>query len=354
MAQQGYGCPPDGGYGAGMPGMLGPQPGRPSLFGIPLPEMLVLPWAPPGIEPPWPRDEYLHDGGDNGAQVTVGPEFQVRGLELEDTVVHFDTTDGRRLVEPSNRVHIYAPRFAAVRSVEQTQESEQRKQISEASLPVRVAQSGERQFVTTSLQQVQPVGDVGVKLPSVARLEQAEAGFSSRDKAVGFQGAFKAYEDFAIMRLGSFDDLEKVRLAESVASAITWSSDQALQVVLDKQQAVVATGDQRAQATFRVDEPSNPKLRVIKVASTNQARPGDIVDFTIRFDNVGDSAIGNVTLIDNLTTRLEYVEGSSKSSRDGDFLTDPNQGESLMLRWEFTDPLEPGQGGLVRFQCRVR
>lgn len=61
-----------------------------------------------------------------------------------------------------------------------------------------------------------------------------------------------------------------------------------------------------------------------------------------------------MTLIDNLTTRLEYVEGTSKASRDAQFFTTPNEGESLVLTWEFADPLEPGHGGLVRFQCRVR
>ena len=51
------------------------------------------------------------------------------------------------------------------------------------------------------------------------------------------------------------------------------------------------------------------------------ARPGEFVDFTIRFDNIGDQKIGNVTLVDNLTTRLEYVEGTAESSLAADFST---------------------------------
>ena len=97
-------------------------------------------------------------------------------------------------------------------------------------------------------------------------------------------------------------------------------------------------------------------LDTVRVAAV-QATPV-ILDLEASVDKacglLGDAPIGNVTLIDNLTTRLEYVDGSSKSSRDGEFFAAPNQGESLTLRWEFTDPLEPGQGGLVRFQCRVR
>ena len=36
------------------------------------------------------------------------------------------------------------------------------------------------------------------------------------------------------------------------------------------------------------------------------------------------------------------------------FMTQENDGESLVLRWELADPLKVGEGGLIRFQCRVR
>ena len=84
------------------------------------------------------------------------------------------------------------------------------------------------------------------------------------------------------------------------------------------------------------------------------ARTGEIVDFTIRFDNVGDQPLGNITVVDNLTTRLEYVVDSANCSVQANFLTQENDGESLVLRWEITDPLEVGQGGIIRFKCRVR
>ncbi|MEO8498033.1 MAG: DUF11 domain-containing protein, partial [Planctomycetota bacterium] len=75
---------------------------------------------------------------------------------------------------------------------------------------------------------------------------------------------------------------------------------------------------------------------------------------TIRFDNVGDQTIGNVTVIDNLSRRLEYVEDSQECSLKADFFTQPNDGESLALRWEITAPVKVGEGGVVRFKCRVR
>src|SRR5207253_784416 len=64
-----------------------------------------------------PSDEYLCDGGDYGTPAGVKADRSITGLEPEDAVSHYDTVDGRVLVTPSNRVCIYAPRFAAVRRV---------------------------------------------------------------------------------------------------------------------------------------------------------------------------------------------------------------------------------------------
>ena len=64
------------------------------------------------------RDEYVYDGNDRGLKVKVDRSWNMIGLDTEDTVGHFDTLDGRRLVSPSNRVAIYAPRFGSVRRVD--------------------------------------------------------------------------------------------------------------------------------------------------------------------------------------------------------------------------------------------
>ncbi len=78
------------------------------------------------------------------------------------------------------------------------------------------------------------------------------------------------------------------------------------------------------------------------------------MEFTIRFDNTGDVVIGNVTIIDSLTTRLEYVPESAQSSVTANFSSAANDGDSTTLRWEIVDPLKPGDGGLVRFKTIVR
>ena len=69
---------------------------------------------------------------------------------------------------------------------------------------------------------------------------------------------------------------------------------------------------------------------------------------------MGDREIGIVTIVDNLATRLEYVPSSAQSSVDAKFSTEPNGEGSEVLRWEIRDPVEPGEGGILTFRCRVR
>ena len=61
-----------------------------------------------------------------------------------------------------------------------------------------------------------------------------------------------------------------------------------------------------------------------------------------------------MTIVDNLSTRLEYVPDTAKSSVDADFLTQSNDTGSLILRWEIKDPVKPGDGGILRFRVKVR
>jgi uncharacterized repeat protein (TIGR01451 family) len=344
-------CPVGPPLAAAPEGAAGILPVAP--MGIPLPQGIVTPWKPPGIAGPWPADEYLWDGGEH-YPIQVNANLEVQGMDLEDTIVHYDTVDGQTIVEPSNRVAIYAPRFGAVRKVTAALQSHKGETLVAVDQPVRPVLHEEEQIATTALQPVQPVGEIGTKPIGIERLNLGEGRIANVLRPAVAADKLMPFEDFEVVRSGMIEQSEKARLAESVLAAIVWSHDTAVQAVLEGQMAVVEIGDQRAQATFVVDVPNHPRLRVIKLASTAMARPGDTVDFTIRFDNIGDQAIGNVTLLDNLTTRLEYVEGSQQSSRTAEFSTQPNEGDSSLVRWEFNEPLNAGDGGVVRFQCRVR
>lgn len=325
---------------------LGPD-GRP--LGGPL-----LPWTPPGIARPWPPEEYIGDGGDQRSMAIVGDDFQINGLEPEDTLAHFETVDGRTLVTPSNHVKLYAPRFAAVRRVSLVNSFDQEQQV---------VSTRRRREASTELQKLppnsvmQPVGargEIGRKNLIVQQQNNPPLVVENQKLAAEAINRFKPYEDFSIIRIGQFVEAEKAMLAARVDAAIAWTRDQGAQVTLHGRKAVAAIADRKAQTTYTIDSDKCPRLRLIKVASTEIARPGDIVEFTLRYDNTGDEVIGNVTIVDSLTTRLEYVPDSASASAKATFGSKENDAQSLELRWEITDPLQPGQGGILRFKCRVR
>lgn len=300
------------------------------------------------------RDEFLCDGGDQKLAVQVNPDWTIRGLDLEDTVVHYDTLEGATEVEASNKVCIYAPRFAAVRKTVGPVLARLRQRSAGVEMPMMLVEQDEVASAGTVNQPLQPGRNVG--LDQLITLKDRNLGveLEGRQLPAGLDNGFMLYENLLIIRRGEFDNSEKVRLAESIEAAAVWSEEQAVQVVVDGEQAVVQKGVLEALEIDRYEVQGKPQMRICKVASTKEAQPGDIVHFTLRFDNIGNQEVGNVTIVDNLTTRLEYVPDSAECSLKANFVPVQNEGESLVLRWEIIDPIKPGEGGIIRFKCRVR
>ncbi|HEY4760921.1 MAG TPA: DUF11 domain-containing protein, partial [Thermoguttaceae bacterium] len=323
--------------------------------GPPLPQAAYAPWTPPGIRQPWPEDEYLRDGGYDGVPVGTTIPGEARGIEIEDTVAQFDTQDGRTLVTPSNEVFIYSPRFGSVRQVVGLVVNEQRDRISSIYLNTTLSNPTVSQKVGATKQQVQAGNEIGARPAHAFRTRQGDGALSSVIGPRGFQDGFKPYENLSIIRQGVYESAEMPHLARGTQAAIAWTHNQAVQIILDRKGAMAVVQDEQVETVYTATvPPGNPKLRIIKVASTPYAQPGEEVWFTIRFDNVGNQTIGNVTVIDSLSTRLEFVEGSAQCSRKAKFSSKPNEGDSLVVVCEITDPLEPGRGGVLRFCCKVR
>ncbi|MCU0962463.1 MAG: DUF11 domain-containing protein [Pirellulaceae bacterium] len=329
------------------PPCCGPQPDCP-------PGVTCGGWTPPGLTCPWPEDEYLCDGDDQLPHVQVRQDWSVAGLQLEDTVAHFDTLDGQTEVVPSNRVCVYAPRFAAVRKVYGLVQHDQHEQLSGVDNPIPLGGLGEAQVTTTTVQPLRPRLSLGTLTPRGFRERTPPTGLENSQALTGMHGELLPYEDFALVRRGQMENSEKARLAEYMTAAIAWSHDTAVQVLIDDVAAHEDVALSRAAELKIFVREGKSRLQVCKLASRKEALPGETVEFTIRFDNVGDQVIGNVTVIDNLTTRLEYVEGSQSSTLPATFAVSANAGDSLTLRWEITEPMKVGTGGVIRFQCRVR
>ena len=79
-----------------------------------------------------------------------------------------------------------------------------------------------------------------------------------------------------------------------------------------------------------------------------------MVTFYLKYTNHGGKPISDVALSDSLTGRLEYVPGSARSDRNAVFTTQENEAGSVILRWEVTGKLLPGQSGIVSFQAKMR
>ncbi|MFG0294332.1 MAG: hypothetical protein ACF8PG_00380 [Maioricimonas sp. JB045] len=84
------------------------------------------------------------------------------------------------------------------------------------------------------------------------------------------------------------------------------------------------------------------------------AKPGDVVTFKIHFENVGGRELYEVRIVDNLTPRLQYIEGSASSELDGRVNIEDNGEGSQILTFELFEPLEGKTSGTVTFECRVR
>ena len=301
------------------------------------------------------RDEYLFDGGDRNDRTLIGVDWSVRGLDLEDTVVHFDTLEGDRRVEASNRVPIYAPRFAAIRRVRGINMDKKYEHFSHMAETQLIEQQNESVSSINAHQHNQPIAQVGRKISNVFLDQTRGLTVENPMPVAQFHNNFAVHEDFHLIRFGTMEGSQKARLAAAIQAAEAWEHHLPVQAVVDNEKVgVTREATPPLSNTAYEDKESRPKIRIIKVASRAEAQPGDIVEFTLRFDNIGNELIGNVTLLDNLTPRLEYIAESAQCDLDFEFFTTENEGGSQLLRFEITDPLDVGEGGIVRFKCRVR
>jgi uncharacterized repeat protein (TIGR01451 family) len=241
-----------------------------------------------------------------------------------------------------------------VRRVESVAAEERRLLIGVAQDDISLSNAQKAQPVAKLVQRHAVAIDLGRQPASLFRGRQQAGGMEDLLAVIDVNSTLAAYADLQIIRAGEVVGSEKVKLERSVQNAVTWSADQAVQVVIENKQAVAAVGVKQPGIVFENGEPSSPRLRLIKCASTNHAQPGEEVEFTLRFDNIGDQTIGNVTIVDNLATRLEYVPQSSKSSVAAGFSAVPNGEGSTVLRWEIKEPVKAGEGGILQFTSRVR
>lgn len=299
--------------------------------------------------------EYVVTGGDSKGEMYSREDWSVENLDKEDSVAHFDTVDGRILSEPSNRLFLYSPRFGAARQVIGPIAGESRVMLESANTTAQTVQKEGVQAVDARTAETKPLG--ASQNAGVASAESLAAPTIGTSRVMLME-ADAQLRLHALLTSATIDDLatnDASLMLEGALAAQGWSGEQKVAVALDTVNAFSNTYLEGAGTIYSVkDDTKTSKLRVIKIANKDAARPGELVEFTLRFENIGDEPIGNVTILDNLSARLAYVDNTAKSSVPAEFLAELNEQGSLNLRWEITEPLEPKEFGVVRFICKVR
>ena len=167
-----------------------------------------------------PSDEYLCDGGDYGTPAGVKADWTIEGLEPEDAIGHYDTVDGRVIVTPSNRVCIYAPRFAAVRRVVEAAAHEQPIFVNATLEETGPAKATKALPPLTAKQRHGVAIDFGQRPPSLFRQRQQAGGLENLQASMDAYTSLAAYANLEIIRTGEVSDAEKPRLERAMQSAV--------------------------------------------------------------------------------------------------------------------------------------
>ncbi len=309
-----------------------------------------LPYPPRHVDP----QEYVYDGGDRDPQARLREDLTVVGLDSEDTVIRFETQSGAVELQSGCRVPIYAPRFASTRKITPLGYSDRVVGTQAALRDQQVSRVAEALSPTNVRLSNGPQREENVKVVEAVRERNRGVQVDKVIPAIGISDAFKPYEDLALIRKGTLTTDETIKLRRSTAAALSWSNVEELVVLVDNVEVRLVQENNQPEEVLTYELEGKPRVRLCKVASHQVAAPGDVIDFTIRFDNVGDQKITNIVVHDSLAPRLEYVEDSQKSSLKSDFTSKANDAGSAVLTWTVLETIRAGEGGFIRFQCKVR
>ena len=313
-------------------------------------------------------DEYVIDGGDRGNPIHYD-SFLRYGVETEDTIAEFTDDTGKSHVLPTNRVAIYAPRFGVVRSVrlpiasfgvERMASSHRLVRESRYTQKVATRQHRQKEAVASSRVRSRASGLFG---------ESITAGVSRSLRTREHVKLYNLFQETNRLIAGQMDQKDQARLAKTIDNVAAWATD--LQPVVTATtaagQSIQSTPWVAAITGVEVDQKEIGQLKILKLADRRSASSGDIVTFTLRFDNIGERPLHDVRIIDNLSPRLDYVPDSAtlgfsdedektppEKARSGRITDEDNDEGSQVLVFELDEPLPGGVGGVITFQARVR
>ena len=300
-------------------------------------------------------DEYLFDGGDRSHPVHYS-KFSREGLDTEDTIAEFNDTQGKRHVKTSNRVAIYSPRFAAVRSISEPTTHNSIHKIAGAVDRVRTSGLESRLIPSTQKQNDQLLGTRVRERVSAFDTDSITGDVEQVVRTGNHIKLQNTFQDFSSTSSSRLMLALKEKTAKQLQFAIAWTRDQNPIITASTERGIEMVSKFREDELVGVDDKHKQpgKMKIIKLADKQTAARGEIITFTIRFSNEGDKELRNVRIIDNLTPRLEFIEGSDTCDRKGKLSVEDNGEGSLVLQWNIEEPLKGQEQGVVTFKTRVK
>ena len=271
-----------------------------------LPFAGIMPYDPI-IGPKGAGEECLKDGGDTGPRLGVREDGTLGGLDPSDTAMQFTTPRGTKVV-PSNRVCICAPRFISIR--------------------VDRGPAGHHALRS-------PEGGVAVRPPIGVHVPTHPAETRNLDQIVMTTGSKRpsgleskigplVHEQWS-GKLAGVSGIQGVAVVAQVRGPDEITSFPGCHMLLQK----------------RIEGPAAPKI-------------GDEVTVYLKFSNPTTETMTGVIVSDSLTARLEYIDGTAKSSRAATFTAKNNEAGSVVLQWVVDGKLAPGESGIIMFKARIK
>jgi len=332
----------------------------------PVPRTSLMPACPPdspcppavGIcgpfeEPPYP-EELLCDGGDSGDPFHYeGARFS--GLEPEDTVAEFIDHEGAAHVRISSKACVYAPKFGSIRSISQPVVGYAVDMLGGTHDRTSVAGLENRDGLIIA-ETTEALADTRVR--EQAGGVDSDVGEGAMQQTVGVEQHIKltnVFEDRVAVTEGQFQQTTEAYLAESLLVAGVSTYDIAPIIVAnDEFGHAVTSADIAAEYTGAEDRRPPGDLRVVKTVDQATAQPGDVITFHIHFYNDGGRELTSVRILDHLSPRLEYVEGTVISELKGKLTVEPNDYGGQILQFELGEPLLGGASGEITFQALAK
>ncbi|MCA9061300.1 MAG: DUF11 domain-containing protein, partial [Planctomycetaceae bacterium] len=286
-------------------------------------------------------DEYVFDGGDSGLPVHRYQGDRA-GLEPEDTVAEFRDHTGASRVSASNRVAVYAPRFGSVRTVDGIETDVRIDKASQAK-DFLATQGVHNQYQSGGV--ISDTEIVGMEARRGADGMQADlppldaSGTSRPNQNLRVE---KGTQGTAVTGTIANNQRTAIDLESQIQNAIYWSHGRRPFATSSTVQAADLIATNRVQQTIGVEDErkTTGQIRIVKLADRGTAQSGDIVTFTLQFNNPGDFDVYDVVIVDNLTPRLQYVpdSGTIDGATPGAIDISPNREGTSVLTFTLDGP----------------